>query len=121
MTDAGEHPAEGVEGGLAGVVAAEITAALEETARALLPVSAVERVGDEFVWSSDGRRFAVQAGATASLRIGAEIGAAALRTPDVDGSPLGPDWVAFSPPTLEGQARDRLIAWFLAAHRRAAP
>lgn len=121
MTDAGEHPAEGVGGGLAGRVAAEITAALEETARALLPVASVERVGDEFVWSREGRRFAVQAGATASFRIGTEIGAAALRTPDVGGSPLGPDWVAFSPPTLDGHARDRLVAWFLAAHRRAAP
>jgi len=107
--------------GLAGGVAAEITAALEETARALLPVAAAERVGDEFVWSRDGRRFAVQAGPSASFRIGTDIGAAALRTPDVGGSPLGPDWVAFSPPTLDGHARDRLMAWFLAAHRRAAP
>jgi len=107
--------------GLAGGVAAEITAALEETARALLPVALVERVGDELVWSREGRRFAVQAGATASVRIGLEIGAAALRTPGVGGSPLGSDWVAFSPPTLDGHARDRLVAWFVAAHRRAAP
>ena len=121
MTDPGERHAKVITDVVAGGVAAEIAAALEETARALLPVAAVERVGDEFTWSRDGRRFAVQAGPSASFRIGADIGAAALRTPDVGGSPLGPDWVAFSPPTLDGHARDRLMAWFLAAHRRAAP
>jgi hypothetical protein len=121
VTDPDDRPADGLAGVLAGVVAAEITAALEETARALLPVAAAERVGDEHVWSREGRRFAVQGGSTASFRIGAEIGAAALRTPDVGGSQFGPDWVAFSPRTLDGHARDRLVAWFLAAHRRAAP
>lgn len=91
MTDAGERPGGVITDGLAGGVAAEIAAALKETARAVLPAATVERVGDEYVWSREGRRFAVQAGATASFRIGTEIGAAALRTPDVGGSPLGPD------------------------------
>ena len=121
MTDPGEHPAEAGTEAVRKGVAAEIAAAIEEVVQTLVPVATVERVGDEFVWSREGCRFAVQAGATASFRIGTEIGAAALRTPDVGGSPLGPDWVAFSPPTLDGHARDRLVAWFLAAHRRAAP
>lgn len=121
MTDPDDRPAEGLAEGLAGGVAAEIAAALEETARALLPIAILERVGDEFAWSREGRRFVVQAGATASFRIGTEIGAGALRTSDVGASPLGSGWVAFSPPTLDAHARDRLVAWFVAAHRRATP
>lgn len=112
MSDRGEHQAERL--------AAEIAAAIEEVAQSLVPVPSAERVDDDFIWSREGRRFATRAGATAAFRIGPEIGAAALLTPDVAGSPLGQDWIAFSPPTLDGYARDRLVAWFAAAHRRAA-
>jgi len=113
VTDHGGHPAQGL--------AAEIADAIDEVVQALVPVPSVERAEEDFIWSREGRRFAGLAGATASFRIGPEIGAAALRTPDVAGSPLGTDWIAFSPPALDGHARDRLVAWFAAAHRRAAP
>ncbi len=117
MTDPGDRPAEGLAEGLA----AEIAAALEEVPHTVLPIPTGQLVDQEFVWSREGRRFAGLACATASFRLGPEIAAAALRTPDVAASPLGPDWVAFSPPILDGHARDRLVAWFVAAHRRAAP
>ncbi|MEW5991097.1 MAG: hypothetical protein AB1736_07085 [Chloroflexota bacterium] len=70
-------------------------------------------------WSRSGTRFAVLAGASVDIRIGATIAAAALRTPDVAASARGSDWVAFAPRELDGHALDRLGAWLVAAHRRA--
>jgi hypothetical protein len=71
-------------------------------------------------WSRAGQRFAVLRGGEVDLRVGAGIGAAAIRTPDTSASAAGPDWVAFAPRELDEHARDRLTAWFAAAHRRAA-
>lgn len=73
----------------------------------------------ETSWARAGTRFAVLRGTTVELRVGSVIAAAAVRTPDTLPSERGPDWIAFSPPDLDGPARDRLAAWFAAASRRA--
>jgi hypothetical protein len=53
------------------------------------------------------------------LRLGAEIGEAAMRTPDTGPSPRGPDWVRFAPAEWDEYAFDRLEAWFRVAWRMA--
>jgi hypothetical protein len=100
---------------------AEMLAALDVAAADLGDVGA-EMDGDGGrTWSRDGVAFAhlVDNGA-AELRIGVVIADAALRTPDTLPSGRGADWVMFAPPILDDHARDRLVAWFAAAHRRAA-
>jgi hypothetical protein len=47
----------------------------------------------------------------AEFRLGSEIAAAALNTPDTHASARGPDWVAFRPRTVDRFARDRAEAW----------
>lgn len=51
-------------------------------------------------------------GSEAEFRLGADIAAAALRTPDTHPSSRGPQWVAFGPRTVDRFARDRAAAWF---------
>jgi hypothetical protein len=51
-------------------------------------------------------------GTTASFWLRADIAAAAARTPDAAPSSRGPDWVAFSPTTLDRFTRDRIESWF---------
>ena len=53
------------------------------------------------------------------LRLGPEIGEAAMRTPDTGPSQRGPDWIRFSPRDWDDHAFDRLEAWFLVAWRLA--
>lgn len=53
------------------------------------------------------------------LRLGEEIGEAAMRTPDTGPSTRGPDWVLFAPPVWDEMAFDRLEAWFRVAWRLA--
>lgn len=72
-------------------------------------------------WMGDREPIVVLDGETASFRVGIDIAAAARRTPDAAASTLGPEWVAFRPSTLDGHARDRIAAWFAAAHRRMWP
>lgn len=91
---------------------------LEETASELGGVLPRREAG-RITWSVDGQSIAHVDGPVASFRIGREIGAAARNTPDASASPLGQDWVAFEPATLDGHARDRAVAWFAAAHRLA--
>lgn len=55
----------------------------------------------------------------AEFRLRDEVGAAALRTPNVSASPRGPGWVRFAPRQLDGHARDRALAWLESAWRRA--
>ena len=55
------------------------------------------------------------------LRLGEEIGEAAMRTPDTSPSPRGPAWVRFAPATWDDMAFDRFEAWFRVAWRLAAP
>jgi hypothetical protein len=55
----------------------------------------------------------------AEFRLREEVGAAALRTPDVTVSRRGPGWVLFTPRRVDAHARDRAIAWLESAWRRA--
>lgn len=100
-------------------VATALRSALEAAAAPFALPSAAGGDGGPATWSAAGRPIVVLEGATASFRLGAEIGAAARRTADAGDSSLGPEWVAFHPPTLDEHARDRITAWFAAAHRRA--
>ena len=70
-------------------------------------------------WAVGGHSIVTLEDGTASFRVGREIGAAARNTPDTSSSAHGPEWVAFRPAVLDGHARDRIVAWFGAAHRRA--
>jgi hypothetical protein len=56
---------------------------------------------------------------TIELRLGAEIGEAALRTPDTHPSSRGSDWISFTPATWDDMAADRLHAWFKVAWKLA--
>ncbi len=67
-----------------------------------------------------GRVFAAVAGSIAFFRLRPEVARAALRTPDVDPSARGPEWVAFGPLDLDQFALDRALAWFESAWRLAA-
>ena len=53
------------------------------------------------------------------LRLGDEIGEAAMRTPSTSPSTRGPDWVRFAPTEWDDFAFDRLEAWFQVAWRMA--
>ena len=64
--------------------------------------------------------FARLTGTTAHFRLRPEIAAAAVRTPAVEVSPLGPEWVAFHPASLDQYALDRAQSWFELGHRLAA-
>ena len=74
-------------------------------------------------WSRGARPFASlsAAGATASFHLDPMVAAAAVRTPDVAPSPLGPGWVEFTPVELDEHGADRAAAWFASAHRRLEP
>ncbi len=63
--------------------------------------------------------FASLAAAFAEFRLRDEVGAAALRTPNVSASSRGPGWIRFAPRQLDGHARDRAVAWLESAWRRA--
>ena len=100
-------------------IAAALLAVLDAAAADLGDV-ALEMGGDgERTWSREGTAFAHLSEAGADLRVGAVIAEAALRTPDTHVSTRGADWVRFAPATPDDHARDRLGAWFAAAHRRA--
>ena len=63
--------------------------------------------------------FASLAGGVAEFHLRDEVGAVALRTPDVTSSARGAGWVRFAPRRLDGHARDRALAWLESAWRRA--
>ena len=96
----------------------ELVALLEEVAATLGGVTSVGRDSD-LAWAVGGHSIVALEDGTASFRVGREIGAAARHTPETAASALGPEWVAFRPAILDGHARDRIVAWFAAAHRRA--
>jgi 2,4-dienoyl-CoA reductase-like NADH-dependent reductase (Old Yellow Enzyme family) len=75
--------------------------------------------GPATTWSRSGRVFAVLEGDAVELRLDEAVAAAATRTPDTRTSSRGPEWVRFSPKTLDDHAIDRLEAWFALAARRA--
>ena len=97
----------------------ELLVALDAAAAEVEDVAVEMETGDERTWSRDGIDFAVLDGANVDLRIGTTIADAAVRTPDTRPSDRGADWVSFTPAVLDDHARDRLAAWFAAAHRRA--
>ena len=57
-------------------------------------------------------------GSSAEFRLDPAVAAAAQRTPDTSASERGPDWVRFSPATLDAHAADRAVAWLGSAARR---
>ena len=67
-----------------------------------------------------GRPFAAASDASAEFRLRPEVAKAAVRTPDVRLSDRGPEWVAFTPTSLDRYALDRLTSWFEFAWRHAA-
>jgi hypothetical protein len=71
-------------------------------------------------YAHNGVAFAHRTGEEAiDLRLGAEIGEAALRTPDTHPSSRGSHWVSFTPGSWNDMAVDRLKAWFRVAWRLA--
>jgi hypothetical protein len=100
---------------------AELLAALEAAAAELPDLTAATDADGSTAWTRAGTRFAILRGTSVHLRVGALIGAAAVRTPDTSASDLGPDWISFAPSVLDDHARDRLGAWFAAASRRTQP
>jgi hypothetical protein len=71
-------------------------------------------------YARDGVVFAARPDEDAfELRLGDEIGEAAMRTPDTGPSSRGPAWVRFAPAHWDEQSFDRLEAWFRVAWRMA--
>jgi hypothetical protein len=97
---------------------ASLREVLEEAAEDLDDVEAVA-AGHDTEWRRRGRPFAAFTDAGAEFLLDAAVAKAALRTPDAHPSTRGPDWVRFSPATLDGHAVDRAQAWLASAWRRA--
>ena len=76
--------------------------------------------GETVEFLRQGRPFAATTDTCAEFRLRPDVASAALRTPDVQASDRGPEWVAFSPASLDRFALDRLTAWFDFAWRHAA-
>lgn len=71
-------------------------------------------------YAHNGVAFAHRTGEeTIDLRLGAEIGEAALRTADTHISSRGQEWVTFTPKVWDDMAADRLRAWFRLAWKLA--
>jgi hypothetical protein len=96
-----------------------IVEALEDAAAGLDDVEH-RNAGAGVEWTVAGVVFAAATGDTAEFRLEPAVTHAALGTPDTAASGRGPEWVAFSPGELDRLARDRAVAWFGSAHRRAA-
>ncbi len=71
-------------------------------------------------WALRGRVFATVTHGTAEFDLEPVIARAARATPAATPSKRGRDWVAFNPPKVDRYARDRAVAWFGSAYRRAA-
>jgi hypothetical protein len=54
-----------------------------------------------------------------SFRLSPAVAAAAIRTPDTEPSPRGPEWVALRPAVVDDHALDRAVAWLESAWRNA--
>jgi hypothetical protein len=96
-----------------------LRATLEAAAAALGDVD--RAAGETIELRRAGRPFARISDSAAAFRLDPTLAAAALRTPDTSASPLGREWVAFAPATIDRFALDRAVAWLEAAWRRAAP
>jgi transcription elongation factor len=93
---------------------------LTEAGEELVDVS-VTSDAHGLIWDRTGRPFATSSadGATAEFRLDPAVAAAAVRTPDTKSSRRGPDWITFSPESLDEHSLDRAEAWFGSAWRRA--
>ena len=91
---------------------------LEEAVGDLDEVESVH-AGDGLEWRRGERVFAAVDGDAAEFRLDPLVANAALRTPYTQPSQRGPDWVRFSPGTLDDHALDRAEAWLASAWRRA--
>lgn len=91
---------------------------LESAAAELDEVEEIAAAGG-IEWRRGGRPFATVAGDAAEFRLQPPVAAAAARTPDTRPSPRGPEWVVFTPASLDGPAVDRAEAWFASAWRYA--
>jgi len=90
-----------------------------DAAGAALPDVRAATAGPTTSWARGHQVFAIFDGEGVELRLDIPIAAAAIRTPDTTVSTRGPEWVRFSPATLDGHAVDRLTAWFALGYRRA--
>ncbi len=97
----------------------ELATRIEATAAA---IPGIERhaVADGTRYLIDGVEFAALSTRRASFRLRPDVAAAALKTPDVQGSDLGPGWVDLTPMQLDQFVFDRATSWFAAAARFAA-
>ena len=103
------------------VAGAEVGHSLGEAIEALAAEApAVERAqnGQAVEFRAAGQSFARLEGEEASFRIGSDIVRAALRTDGTRASPLGADWITFSPLRFDRYALDRATSWFELAARR---
>jgi len=94
-------------------------AALLAEQAGLLEGTAAVPTGQGTDYYLDDVLFASLAGSVAEFHLRDEVGAVALRTPDVLSSARGAGWVRFAPKRLDGHARDRALAWLESAWRRA--
>ena len=94
-------------------------AALLAEQAGLLEETAAVPTGQGTDYYLDDVLFASLAGSVAEFHLRDEVGAVALRTPDVTSSARGAGWVRFAPRRLDGHARDRALAWLESAWRRA--
>ena len=104
------------------VAAAEVGVSIGEAIEGLAAAATgVERAqsGQGVEFQIAGQPFARLGGSEASFRIGSDIVRAALRTDGTRASPLGADWITFSPLRFDRYALDRATAWFELAARRA--
>jgi hypothetical protein len=84
-----------------------------------LPDVRAATAGPTTSWARGHQVFAIFDGSGVELRLDIPIAAAAMKTPDTTVSTRGPEWVRFSPATLDGHAVDRLTSWFALGYRRA--
>jgi hypothetical protein len=102
---------------------AALEAAVLEVARELgvepRPASGAD--ADAMRFERDGVLFAVGSPGRLEVRIPADIGEAALRTPDTRTSDRGAGWVSLEPRTGAAHVGDRARAWMTTAWRHAAP
>jgi hypothetical protein len=104
------------------VAAAEVGVSLGEAIEGLAAgATGVEQAqsGQGVEFRVAGQPFARLDGGGASFRIGSDIVRAALRTDGTRASPLGADWITFSPLRFDRYALDRATSWFELASRQA--
>ena len=93
-----------------------LRALLEEAVDDLEDVESIE-VGEGVEWRRGGRPFAAVSDDVAEFQLDGPVARAAARTPNTRASKRGPDWVRFSPATLDQYAQDRARAWLAFAWR----